>query len=139
MADISRDEARRLMEAAFASLIDPTEPLSALSSFYAANCVQQIDGERMDYAQFLEHAQQIKASTRSAKVRFQALITEDSTSAAIYTVASVSQKGEAASLEVIAFLTVADGKIELTRAGLLQVDRLLPAFFEAEHRGSRYT
>jgi oxygen-independent coproporphyrinogen-3 oxidase len=37
------------------------------------------------------------------------------------------------------FLTVANDKIELTRAGLLQVDRLLPAFFEAEHRGTRYT
>jgi oxygen-independent coproporphyrinogen-3 oxidase len=37
------------------------------------------------------------------------------------------------------FLTVANGDIELTRAGLLQVDRLLPAFFEPEHRGTRYT
>jgi oxygen-independent coproporphyrinogen-3 oxidase len=37
------------------------------------------------------------------------------------------------------YLTVANGDIELTRAGLLQVDRLLPAFFEAEHRGTRYT
>ncbi len=37
------------------------------------------------------------------------------------------------------FLTVAGGNVELTRAGLLQVDRLLPAFFEAEHRGTRYT
>jgi oxygen-independent coproporphyrinogen-3 oxidase len=29
--------------------------------------------------------------------------------------------------------------VTLTRAGLLQVDRLLPAFFRAEHRGVRYT
>lgn len=29
--------------------------------------------------------------------------------------------------------------IELTRAGLLQVDRLLPAFFEDQYRGTRYT
>jgi oxygen-independent coproporphyrinogen-3 oxidase len=29
--------------------------------------------------------------------------------------------------------------VELTRAGLLQVDRLLPAFFEPRHRGTRYT
>ena len=34
---------------------------------------------------------------------------------------------------------VANDKVELTRAGLLQVDKLLPAFFEAEHRGTRYT
>jgi oxygen-independent coproporphyrinogen-3 oxidase len=37
------------------------------------------------------------------------------------------------------FLTVKNGNVELTRTGLLQVDRLLPAFFEPEHRGTRYT
>jgi oxygen-independent coproporphyrinogen III oxidase len=36
-------------------------------------------------------------------------------------------------------VTVNDGHVELTRQGLLQVDRLLPAFFEPEHRGTRYT
>jgi ketosteroid isomerase-like protein len=119
LADIAHDEARRLMEAAFANLLDPNEPVSALSRFYAADCLQEVDGERMDYAQFLDHARQIRASTRSAKVRFEALATEGLAIAAIYTVASVSQKGEAANLEVFAFLTVADGKIaslkELTR------------------------
>jgi oxygen-independent coproporphyrinogen-3 oxidase len=29
--------------------------------------------------------------------------------------------------------------VELTRAGLLQIDRHLPAFFEPQHRGTRYT
>ncbi len=29
--------------------------------------------------------------------------------------------------------------VELTRKGLLQIDRLLPVFFEPQHRGSRYT
>jgi oxygen-independent coproporphyrinogen-3 oxidase len=37
------------------------------------------------------------------------------------------------------FVQTANGAIELTRAGLLQVDRLLPAFFEPEFRGVRYT
>lgn len=36
-------------------------------------------------------------------------------------------------------LEIAPDRIELTRAGLLQVDSLLPAFFEAEHQGIRYT
>jgi oxygen-independent coproporphyrinogen-3 oxidase len=36
-------------------------------------------------------------------------------------------------------LHVTDEGIELTRQGLLQVDGLLPAFFEPEHRGVRYT
>jgi oxygen-independent coproporphyrinogen-3 oxidase len=37
------------------------------------------------------------------------------------------------------YLTVAGDDVTLTRPGLLQVDRLLPAFFEPEHRGTRYT
>jgi len=36
-------------------------------------------------------------------------------------------------------LTVHGDRIDLTRAGLLQADRLLPEFFEPEHRGVRYT
>lgn len=36
-------------------------------------------------------------------------------------------------------LTIGADRIELTREGLLQVDGLLPAFFEAEHQGVRYT
>jgi oxygen-independent coproporphyrinogen-3 oxidase len=36
-------------------------------------------------------------------------------------------------------LRFTDGSIELTRAGLLQIDRRLPAFFLPEHRTTRYT
>jgi oxygen-independent coproporphyrinogen-3 oxidase len=41
--------------------------------------------------------------------------------------------------EEAGYLTRQNGTVELTRAGLLQVDRLLPEFFEPKHRGSRYT
>ncbi|MFV2065818.1 MAG: coproporphyrinogen-III oxidase family protein [Pirellulales bacterium] len=37
------------------------------------------------------------------------------------------------------WLTVDDDRIELTEEGLLRADSLLPAFFEAEHQGVRYT
>ena len=36
-------------------------------------------------------------------------------------------------------LTIHGDRIELTRQGLLHADALLPAFFEPEHRGVRYT
>jgi oxygen-independent coproporphyrinogen-3 oxidase len=36
-------------------------------------------------------------------------------------------------------LVVRADRVELTRAGLLRVDALLPEFFEPEHRGARYT
>ncbi|MGH7139725.1 MAG: coproporphyrinogen-III oxidase family protein [Pirellulales bacterium] len=37
------------------------------------------------------------------------------------------------------FLTIDGDRITLTREGLLRVDSLLPAFFEPEHQGVRYT
>jgi oxygen-independent coproporphyrinogen-3 oxidase len=37
------------------------------------------------------------------------------------------------------YLEVADDEIRLTRKGLLQVDTLLPEYFEPEHRAVRYT
>ena len=36
-------------------------------------------------------------------------------------------------------LRVGTDGVTLTRQGLLQIDRLLPEFFAAEHRGTRYT
>jgi len=37
------------------------------------------------------------------------------------------------------FLSLTHGHVEVTRDGLLQVDRLLPGFFDPEHQGARYT
>jgi oxygen-independent coproporphyrinogen-3 oxidase len=37
------------------------------------------------------------------------------------------------------YVTIDGDRIELTRAGLLRADGLLPAFFEPEHQGVRYT
>jgi oxygen-independent coproporphyrinogen-3 oxidase len=42
-------------------------------------------------------------------------------------------------LEGGGFLTVEDGAVRLTREGYLQVDRLLPTFFDPGYRGARYT
>lgn len=43
------------------------------------------------------------------------------------------------SFEEDGMLRMTDARVELTRQGLLRVDALLPAFFEPEHRGVRYT
>jgi oxygen-independent coproporphyrinogen-3 oxidase len=44
-----------------------------------------------------------------------------------------------AQLEQEGYLVSTAEGFELTRSGLLQVDRLLPIFFDPEHRGTRYT
>jgi oxygen-independent coproporphyrinogen-3 oxidase len=47
--------------------------------------------------------------------------------------------GAWASLIDEGFVTVSGDAVQVTRKGLLQVDTLLPRFFEPEHRGIRYT
>ena len=37
------------------------------------------------------------------------------------------------------YVTFTNGGVRMTRSGLLQVDRLLPEFFDPQHRGTRYT
>lgn len=44
-----------------------------------------------------------------------------------------------ANQEAAGYLTVEDDEVRLTRKGLLQVDSLLPEYFEKEHRRVRYT
>jgi oxygen-independent coproporphyrinogen-3 oxidase len=44
-----------------------------------------------------------------------------------------------AQLEAAGYLQQTADAFELTRKGFLEVDRLLPTFFEPEHRGTRYT
>lgn len=41
--------------------------------------------------------------------------------------------------EAAGYLVVEDGEVRLTRKGLLQVDSLLPEYFEPQHRQVRYT
>ena len=42
-------------------------------------------------------------------------------------------------LEEEEMLRVGEGTVDLTRDGLLQVDRLLPSFYDERYRNSRYT
>jgi oxygen-independent coproporphyrinogen-3 oxidase len=44
-----------------------------------------------------------------------------------------------AELEADGHVTLDNGEVQVTRDGLLQVDRLLPIFFEPQYRGTRYT
>ena len=48
-------------------------------------------------------------------------------------------KSEFAQLAEAGRLAVGETGVTLTRDGLLQADRLLPAFFDPAYRGTRYT
>jgi ketosteroid isomerase-like protein len=111
VAGLTKDKARPLLDAAFASLLDPHEPVENLSRHYAETCVQEVDGVRMGYGEFLGHARALKQAIRSGRVTFDALVVEDPTVAAMYVVETHTISGETARLKVIAFITIEGGRI----------------------------
>jgi hypothetical protein len=56
MSSLSKDEARALIEKAFASLLDPRQDAEDLRRFFAPSYVQIVDGKRLDYDGFIDHA-----------------------------------------------------------------------------------
>jgi hypothetical protein len=123
VAGLTKDQAHALLDAAFASLLDPLEPVEHLSRHYAETCVQEVDGVRMDYGEFIGHARALKQSIRSGRLAFDALVVEDPTVAAMYVVETRTIGGETAKLRVIAFITIEGGRI----ASLIELTRPLQA------------
>jgi hypothetical protein len=71
MTGLTNDEARALLGEAFADLLDPSKDVETLSRYFSPTCVQEVDGEVMDYGRFLDHARAIKRSIRLARVTFE--------------------------------------------------------------------
>lgn len=119
MPELSKHEARALIEGAIASLLDPRQSVEHLSEYFAPDYVQDVDGKRLDYAGFLDHARALKAHLRGGRVAIEALIVEGDTIADIHVVEAEKTNGDSIRTKVIAFFTVRDGRIvrvdELTR------------------------
>ena len=111
MGELTKAEAREFLAAAFANLLDPQQPVESLLRHYAETCTQEIDGARIDFSQFLDHARALKRSIRSGRVTFEEFIVEGERIAAVYVVETESIHGGSAKLKVIAFITIADGRI----------------------------
>ena len=111
MAELSRDEARALIEGALATLLDPQQDVGKLSCYFAPDYVQDVDGKRLDYAGFIDHARVLKACLRGGGVTIETLIVDGNTIADIHVIEAEKTNGDSFRSKVIAFFTVRDGKI----------------------------
>ena len=71
MSGLSKEQARRLIEDAMASLLDPKQDAESLSRYFAPDYVQDVDGKRLDFNGFsITHAHSRRlcgAATRPSK------------------------------------------------------------------------
>ena len=100
-----------LIEGALASLLDPRQDVQALSRYITLEYVQEVNGKRLDYAGFIDHARLLKAHLRGGSVTIEAIVVDGDTIADIHLVEAEKTNGATIRTNVIAFFTVRDGKI----------------------------
>jgi ketosteroid isomerase-like protein len=120
MSGLSKKQARRLIENALASLLDPRQDAESLSRYFAPDYVQDVDGKRLDFNGFIDHARTLKSSLRSGRATIETIIVDGMTIADIHVVDAEKTNGATIRAKVIAFYTVRDGKI-------VRVDASAPA------------
>jgi len=113
MPMLSKDQARALIEGAVTSLLDPRQDAAALSRYFAPDYVQEVDGKRLDYAGFIDHARVLKTHLQDgrATMTIETLIVDGDTIADIHVVDVEKANGDRIRTKVIAFFTVRDGRI----------------------------
>ena len=111
MDQLSKAEARALIENALASLLDPHQDAESLGRYFAPDYVQDVDGKRLDFAGFIDHARVVKRSLRRARATIEHLIVDGDTIADIHVVDAEKTNGESMRAKVIAFFWVRDGRV----------------------------
>jgi len=111
MAGLSKQQARALIESALASLLDPRQDAESLSRYFAPDYVQDVDGKRLDFNGFIDHARTLKKSLRGGRVTIENIIVDGMTIADVHVVDAEKTNGDTLRAKVIAFYTVRDGKI----------------------------
>jgi ketosteroid isomerase-like protein len=111
MPELSKEQARALIENALTSLLDPRQDAESLSRYFAPDYVQDVDGKRLDFSGFIDHARTLKKSLRSGRVTIENIIVDGMTIADVHVVDAEKTNGDTIRAKVIAFYTVRDGKI----------------------------
>jgi ketosteroid isomerase-like protein len=111
MSGLSKEQARALIENAVASLLDPRQDAESLSRYFAPDYVQDVDGKRLDFNGFIDHARTLKKSLRRGRATIENIIADGSTIADIHVIDAEMTNGDTIQVKVIAFFTVRDGKI----------------------------
>jgi ketosteroid isomerase-like protein len=110
MPELSKEEARALIEGAITSLLDPRQDVANLSRYFAPDYVQDVDGKRLDYAGFIDHARVLKTHLRRGRVTIETLIVDGDTIADIHVIEAEKTNGDSIRTKVLAFFTVSAGK-----------------------------
>ncbi|MGD0636627.1 MAG: nuclear transport factor 2 family protein [Nitrososphaerales archaeon] len=107
----STGEARSFLERAFAKLFDPLATERDILEFFSPEYRQDLNGKLYSFRQFLDGVSEIKASIKSSRIVFTSVVSAGETIAEVHVVDAVRKDGTRLRFKVIAFQTMAGGRI----------------------------
>src|SRR5262249_57541348 len=106
-----RRKPRALIENALASLLDPRQDAESLSRYFASDYIQDVDGKRLDFNGFIDHARTLKKSLRGGRVTIENIIVDGMTIADVHVVDAEKTNADTIPANVIPFYTVRHANI----------------------------
>lgn len=110
---------RRTVLEALAIISEPTHSPEQIARWFAPDYQQQVDGNVLDYTQFLAHMATLKALTRRMTIDVNAIADSGDRVLTHHRVSVTKQDGQTSLIEVLAHFQCRGGKIvrcdELTR------------------------
>lgn len=110
---------RTVLEALQTIITDPAHSPERIARWFAPDYQQQVDGNVLDYAQFLVHMATLKTLTRRMTIDVKAIADSGDSVLTHHQVSVTKQDGQTSLIEVLAHFQCREGKIvrcdELTR------------------------
>lgn len=110
---------RRIVLEALAIISEPAHSPERIARWFAPDYQQQVDGNVLDYAQFLIHMAALKTLTRRMTIDVKAIADSGETVLTHHQVSVTKQDGQTSLIEVLAHFQCRKGRIvrcdELTR------------------------
>lgn len=127
------EEARLFLTKVFAALMDPEVSAEEVGRYFAPEYVQIADSQRLDHAEFVAHARELKRVLAGGAVTLEAVVAEGSTVASRHLVEARKTSGERVRMKVFAFFEIEGGLIRRAE----EVTHMVEGAAEDRDLGSR--
>ena len=105
---------QNFIERVFKDVIeDLTADENVIAKYFSPSYIQYVDGETLDYKQFIDHMKYQKSILSSVKVSIESCCCEENKICTAHIVDAMKKNGDRVSIKVIAIFETKEGKIVL--------------------------
>lgn len=108
------EESKEFIREVFRNVIEDMHATEAtVGKYFSKEYVQYVDGEMLDYDDFVAHMKAQKKALKSVNVRFKHIIVEDDKVATVHTIDAIKNDGSTIKAQINALFQIKNGKLVL--------------------------